>query len=75
MAAEVSELYYYMATTVIDYIDIILGTVCLCLLCRDSYKEKKQLLSISAVYFIVLVIQYHIPVYYTNLTQPPNSRV
>ena len=63
MAAEVNELYYYMATTVIDYIDIILGTVCLCLLCRDSYKEKKQLLSIGAVYFIVLVIQYHIPIY------------
>ena len=63
MAAEVSELYYYIATTVIDYAELILGTVCLCLLCRDFYKEKKQLLSIGAVYFIVLVIQYHIPVY------------
>ncbi len=63
MAEEVSELYYYIATTVIDYIELILGTVCLCLLCRDFYKEKKQLLSIGAVYFIVLVVQYHIPVY------------
>lgn len=63
MAAEVSELYYYIAETVIDYMELILGTVCLCLLCRDSYKEKKQLLSIGAVYFIVLVIQYHIPIY------------
>ena len=63
MAEEVSELYYYIATTVIDYAELILGTVCLCLLCRDFYKEKKQLLSIGAVYLIILVIQYHIPIY------------
>lgn len=62
MAEEVSELYYYIAETVIDYIELILGTGCLCLLCRDFYK-KKQLFSIGAVYFIVLVIQYHIPIY------------
>lgn len=63
MAEEVIESYYNIITIVIDHAEMVMCAVCLCLLCRDFFKERKQLWTIGAAYFAMLAIQYYIPIY------------
>lgn len=57
------EIYYEIITCVFDHMEMLAMTVGFCLLCQGFIQKKKHIWIIGFVYFMVLLIQYHIPIY------------
>ena len=57
------EVYYETITTVFDHAEMLVTTLVFCLLCREFLREKKHVWVTGIVYFFMLLIQYHIPIY------------
>ena len=63
MESSTVELYYQIVTGVSDHLEIMAAAFCLCLLCRGFFQEKKQIWITSFIYCVMMLLQYHLPVY------------
>ncbi|MCM1155214.1 MAG: GHKL domain-containing protein [Roseburia sp.] len=55
--------YYEIITAVFDHLEMLATAGCFFLLCRYFLRKKKYAWASGGVYFILLFVQYHIPVY------------
>lgn len=54
---------YEIALGAFDHAEMLVTTLAFCLLCRGFLREKKHIRITGVVYFALLLIQYHIPIY------------
>lgn len=63
MGEDVINLYYEIVTVVMDHMELAACAVWFCLLCRGFFRKRKQIVLIGITYFVMMAIQYYIPVY------------